>query len=263
MFYGKLVAGVLGFLVFGLFGLVLGVAVGHAFDKGLGITLAANSPEQLQKIQAVFFEACFTLLGYLAKADGRVSEEEIQHTEQIMVHLGVAGSHRDEAIAYFKAGAQSDFQPEELVARFMEVSHGHKQVHQTMLVFLVSMAQADGTIDEVELRTLEQIAAYLGFSPARFASLMEQVQAQHAFQQRREERVGTDRLAQAYAALAVSPSCDDRELKRAYRKLMSQNHPDKLIAQGVPEDMIKLATATSQEIQAAYETIVAHRKQSR
>jgi DnaJ like chaperone protein len=62
-------------------------------------------------------------------------------------------------------------------------------------------------------------------------------------------------LEDAYDALGVTPEVGDKDLKRAYRKLMSENHPDKLIAQGVPEDMVKLATERSQEIQAAYEMV--------
>jgi DnaJ like chaperone protein len=62
-------------------------------------------------------------------------------------------------------------------------------------------------------------------------------------------------LKDAYEALGIASDVDDKALKRAYRKLMSENHPDKLIAKGVPEDMIKLATERSQEIQAAYEMI--------
>ena len=69
-------------------------------------------------------------------------------------------------------------------------------------------------------------------------------------------------LADAYLALGVSRDCDDRSLKRAYRRLMSEHHPDKLIAQGVPEDMVKLGTEKSQEIQAAYELIRKQRRQA-
>ncbi len=260
MLYGKLVAGAIGFLVLGPLGLLLGLAIGHAFDRVLVATFAFDSPEQLQKVQAVFFECCFSLLGHIAKADGRVSEEEIAHTEQIMTQLGVSGDHRAEAIAFFKAGAAVDFQTEPLIARFLETSRGHRRVHQTLLAFLISMAQADGTIDEAERQALRDCAAMLGFNSDSFQRLLSMAQAQHQFHQQ-APGVGTrDMVADAYTALGVASDCSDGELKRAYRKLMSQNHPDKLIAQGVPEDMVKLATEKCQEIQAAYETIKNYRK---
>ncbi|MEQ9210373.1 MAG: DnaJ domain-containing protein, partial [Pseudomonadales bacterium] len=64
----------------------------------------------------------------------------------------------------------------------------------------------------------------------------------------------------AYKALGVSSDCSDAELKKAYRKLMSENHPDKLMGQGVPEDMVKMANERSSEISKAYDLIREHRK---
>jgi DnaJ like chaperone protein len=260
MVYGKLVAGAIGFLVLGPFGLLLGLAIGHAFDRGLKATFALGSPEQVQKIQALFFECCFSLLGQIAKADGRVSEAEIEHTEQIMTQLGVAGHHRGQAIAYFKAGAADDFQSNPLIAQFIEISRGHTRVHETLLVFLISMAQADGVIDEAERQVLQDCAAQLGFNTAAFHRLLQMAQAQQHFHQQTPGGNTASMLSDAYTALGLSSDCSDGELKRGYRKLMSQHHPDKLIAQGVPEDMVRLGTEKSQDIQAAYETIKNSRK---
>jgi DnaJ like chaperone protein len=262
MIYGKLVAGLLGLTLLGPFGLLLGLAVGHAFDRGLHTTLAFGSPEQLQKIQAAFFETCFSLLGHVAKADGRVSEEEIAHTEQIMAQLGVGAGQREQAINFFRAGAAADFQAGPLIAHFIETSRGHRKVHQTLLVFLISMAQADGTIDESERQTLEACAGLLGFNAVVFQQILGMVQGQQQYHQHQTEQSHGDLLADAYRALGVNTDIGDRELKKAYRRLMSENHPDKLIAQGVPEEMVKLATAKSQDIQSAYQTISEHRKRT-
>ena len=68
-------------------------------------------------------------------------------------------------------------------------------------------------------------------------------------------------LANAYEMLSVSPGDSDAEVKKAYRRLMSQHHPDKLVAKGLPEEMMKLATEKTQEIKAAYEVIQTHRRQ--
>ena len=78
--------------------------------------------------------------------------------------------------------------------------------------------------------------------------------------QQGSQRASIDELGNAYQALGVTSSESDREIKKAYRKLMSQHHPDKLIAQGVPEDMIKVGTEKAQEIQAAYDLIKTSRK---
>jgi DnaJ like chaperone protein len=262
MFYGKLIAGLLGFLLLGPIGLLLGLLIGHFFDRGLSHTFGFGSPERLEQVRTTFFEVSFQLLGHVAKADGRVSEEEIAQAEEIMRQMGVQGEHRQDAIRFFKQGSQTGYRPETAVSRFNEICGGHRQVQQMLLVFLIGMAGADGVIDPAERSVLETLARLLGFPAAQFARLLDMVQAQHRFH---EQRPGAGApagagLADAYRALGVSSDISDRDLKRAYRKLMSQHHPDKLIARGVPEDMIRLATEKSQEIQAAYDLVTRSRK---
>ena len=133
-------------------------------------------------------------------------------------------------------------------------------MHQTLLVFLISLAQADQQFDEAEHTALRRIALMLGLNGAQLEQLLRMVQAQGHFHaggsgQGAGYTSSADTLAEAYVALGVDPSVDDKTLKRAYRKLMSEHHPDKLIAQGMPEDMVKLATEKSQEIQSAYELV--------
>ncbi|MCZ6828316.1 MAG: co-chaperone DjlA [Gammaproteobacteria bacterium] len=260
MIYGKLVAGAIGFLVLGPIGLLLGLLVGHSFDKGLRRTFQFGSPAQLERVRQSFSESCFSLLGHVAKADGQVSEQEIAQAELIMRQLGVQGDQRQAAIGFFQRGAAAGFQPEPLIAGFREQCSGHRQLTQTLLIFLISMAAADGEIASSEREVLQSCASFLGYGAAEFAHLLEMVQAQSHFHRGAKPPPNTDLLVDAYLALGVSRDCDDRSLKRAYRRLMSEHHPDKLIAQGVPEDMLKLGTEKSQEIQAAYELIRKQRK---
>jgi len=256
MIYGKLVAGLLGLLLAGPFSALLGILLGHWFDRGLQRSLGFGSPEHLARVRELFFETSFLLLGHVAKADGRISEAEIAHAEDLMRQLGVQGPQREAAIALFKRGADPDFALEETVSVFHEACAGHRQVPHTLLVFLVSLALADGVIDSAERELLKKISSLLGYSSVAFEQLLRMVEAQsHFHDYHAPASAPPDQLADAYLALGVESGCSDRDLKRAYRKLMSQHHPDKLIAQGVPEQMVKLATEKSQEIQAAYELI--------
>lgn len=256
MYFGKLIAGLLGFLLLGWAGLVLGLLVGHAFDRGLARNMAFSSPEQLDAIRQQFSETCFTLLGVIAKADGRVSEEEIQQAEHIMTELGIEGTQREAAIGYFKQGAAPDFQIEPVISSFLERSQGNRQLNQTLLMFLITMALADGVIDPSEREVMQACARQMGFAEAAFNHLLGMIEAQSHFNRFGETApADADLLADAYRALGVAPDSDQRTVKRAYRKLMSENHPDKLIARGVPEAMVKLGTEKAQEIQAAYELI--------
>ena len=171
-----------------------------------------------------------------------------------MRQLGIRGAQRDAAIAHFKRGAAADYDIDGALARFNEDCAGPRQIAQTLLVFLISMAAADGAVDSGEHASLERIASLVGFQAVEFERLLQMAEAQSHFHGPSAAPAG-DQLADAYRALGVDPGCSDKELKRAYRRLMSEHHPDKLIARGVPESMMKVATEKAQEIQAAYELI--------
>lgn len=256
MVYGKVIGGVIGFLVLGVFGLLIGVFVGHLFDNGLVQTLRFASPENIARIKQSFFETTFLLAGYIAKADGRISQEEVDHTETIFRQMGLSGEQRKRAIELFQRGAAPDFRLDTTIAAFVDTCGPQRQLQQTLLLFLISLALADEQIHEAEHLALQNIAGQLGIDARTLEQLLRMAQAQEHFHGSAGPgpQPGTG-LADAYAALGVDESVDDKTLKRAYRKLMSENHPDKLIARGVPEDMIRLATERSQEIQAAYDMV--------
>ena len=174
MIYGKLIAGAIGWVVGGIFGLVIGVFIGHSFDKGLARTFSFASQENIARIKLSFFETTFVLLGYLAKVDGRISQQEIDHTEAIITQMGLNGQQRQDAIDLFKKGAAADFQPEPALAEFNQVCGAQKQLRQTLLMFLISMALADNhSVGESELGALGRIAGPIGISPAQLQQLLD------------------------------------------------------------------------------------------
>lgn len=259
MFFGKLLGAVFGYMAGGLVGAIIGFIVGHFFDKGLASVRAANSPARNAEIERAFFTTVFTVMGHLAKADGRVSEAEIAGTEQMMNALGLTPEHRREAIELFKRGAAADFQLEPQISEFLQQCATRPELKNLLLEYLLNIALADGVLHEAEREILQRVAAYLGIDARQFAQLLEMLSAQRRFQQRDTEPQA-DALADAYRALGVTPAASDADIKTAFRRLMSQHHPDKLIAQGVPDDMIKLATEKAQEIQAAYALIERSRR---
>jgi DnaJ like chaperone protein len=257
MFYGKVIGGVIGFLVLGVFGLLIGVFVGHLFDSGLVRTLRYASPENIARIRQSFFETTFLLSGHIAKADGRISQQEIDHTEMVFRQMGLTGEQRKRAIELFQRGAAADFRLDTTIDAFVATCGPQRQLQQTLLFFLISLALADQRVDRAEHLALQNIAGQLGIDARTLEQMLHMARAQEHFHDTSGGpgiQPGTS-LTDAYAALGVEASVDDKSLKRAYRKLMSENHPDKLIAQGVPEDMIKVATERSQEIQGAYDMI--------
>lgn len=271
MFLGKLIGGLLGFFSAGLFGAFMGVVAGHFFDKGVGQALGFDYGADRQRLQRLFFETSFIIMGHIAKADGRISEEEISQAESLMSRLGLTPEHRQEAIALFKRGSEADFQLQPVVARFISEGGRQKNLPILLLEFLFSIALADGELHPAEQEILAAVAGYLGINTRQFEQILSMLIAQQNFssgggfgggggQHRGFQPSSANTIDNAYKALGVSSSDSDRDIKRAYRKLMSQHHPDKMIAQGVPEDMLKVATEKAQEIQAAYDTIKTSRK---
>ncbi|HEX5338227.1 MAG TPA: co-chaperone DjlA [Gallionella sp.] len=249
----KLIGVIAGYWLFGFFGAVLGLLAGMFVDRMRAYGSGGMNPLHNALRQTVFLETVFVSMGKLAKADGRVSEAEIAHVEQFMQKLGMTAEHRQQAIALFKQGADPAFDIAPTYTRFMAVCGHTKNLKQMLLVYLIVMALADGHFHPAEEALLADIAARMGFDQAAFRQLLGMVLNQTRFAAGQADAAET--LDDAYKALGVSKDSTDQEIKRAYRKLMSQCHPDKLMGQGVPQDMIAIATEQTKEIQLAYDLI--------
>ena len=256
---GKIIGGIFGYLItHNIWGVLIGVFIGHQFDKGMARTRGGFSAgwrvvNQVRAQQA-FFETTFSVMGHLAKADGRVSEEEIALARQVMTRMGLPEAARREAMRLFGKGKSPDFDLDAALDTFRSVTLGQRNLLQMFLEIQFFAAYADGSMNPDERRVLLHVCEALGFSQADFDRLDAMIQAEmHAFQGG-AQRQGPS-LADAYAILNVSEDASDSEVKKAYRRLMSQHHPDKLVAKGLPEEMMKLAQEKTHEIRSAYERI--------
>jgi len=249
----KFIGFIAGYYFSGFFGALLGLFVGSFIDRMRVYGPGALNPLQNAHRQAVFLETVFISMGKLAKADGRVSQQEIDHTEAFIRKLGMTAANRQQAIAWFKQGADPEFDIGQTYQRFMAVCGQTRNLKYVLLVYLTVMALADGHLHPAEEAVLFNIAGRVGYDRATFQQLLDMVLNQSRFAG--GKAASTSSLDDAYKALGVTKDSTDQEVKRAYRKQMSQYHPDKLIGQGLPEDMIAMATEQSKEIQLAYDLI--------
>ena len=249
----KFIGVIVGYYLFGLFGAFLGYFIGSYFDRVKAYGTGGVNPLTNAMRQAVFLESVFILMGKLAKVDGQVSQGEITHVEQFMQKLGMTPEHREQAIALFKRGADPSFDIDQTVKKFIAVCGQTRDLKQMLLVYLIVTALADGHFHATEEALLADVAGRLGYDAAMFKHLVDMVQNQSHFAGGHVDSATA--LDDAYKALGVTKDSSDQEIKRAYRKLMGQYHPDKLMGQGVPKDMIDMATEQAKEIQLAYALI--------
>lgn len=257
----KYIGALIGFILLGILGAILGFFIGGIIDRNIAYGSGAINPLGNVQRQAVFIETLFILKGRLAKADGHISQEEVNHTEQVIQQLGMTPDHRKIAIKLFKKGADAEFDIEPQLKKFMSVCGDTKNLKQMLLVYLIVLALSDGNIDTAEESLLQDIAQKLGYIQEEFKRILDMVLNQAHFSGEQGQIISPSALDEAYKALGVSKENTDQEIKRAYRKLMSQYHPDKLMGQGLPEDMIAVATKQAQEVQVAYDLITKSRQQ--
>jgi DnaJ like chaperone protein len=260
---GKLLGAFFGFLIGGLFGAIIGGWIGHLFDKALKnsqIAFVFETVRDRHQIQQVFFETVFLLMGHMAKADGRVTEDEIQTARNVMQQMRLSDSQRKRAIELFTQGKDADFDVDGQVKRYLRTAHGNRMLSQMMLEMLVMFAMADGEVHGNEHALLVRIGTGLGFPESEVLRLLQRAQAQQhwhqAGYQQAERPPSRDALKDAYTMLDTDEHASDAEVKKAYRRQMNKHHPDKLTARGMPEEMIKMATEKTQEIKSAYELIM-------
>lgn len=253
--WGKLVGGALGFAIGGPLGALLGAAMGHNLDVGLGGGRRPFSAGNQERVQTAFFTATFSIMGHVAKADGQVTKDEIAMARQVMAQMQLNEAQRLAAINLFQEGKADDFPLDAVIAQFREECHRRVNLIRMFLEIQIATALADGNIDYTEERVLFYIADKLGFPRVFFERLVASVRAQQHFADEQSGRAGHASLQDAYDMLGVKSKATDSEIKKAYRRQMSQHHPDKLVSKGLPEEMTKIATEKTQDIMAAYERI--------
>jgi len=265
MWWGKLLGGFFGYIIAGPLGAILGLLFGHSFDRGMNLrggswTIGIN-PRQVSEIQHAFFTATFSVMGKIAKSEGRVSENAIRVAESFIAQMTTDAGQRREAINLFNKGKQADFDVDRVLRHLVETCRGSRPLLQMFIEIQVKAAYQGGDVGFQKQTIIQDICQKLGCAPINFQHYeysfggQQRAYHEHAYRRPYEPPSQKSTLENAYQELGVSESSTKAEVKHAYRKLMSQNHPDKLVSKGLPEEMMKVAKEKTQNIQAAYDQI--------
>ncbi|TJY65012.1 co-chaperone DjlA [Sinimarinibacterium sp. CAU 1509] len=241
------IGGLIGFTIGRFGGMLVGAFIGWFIGQSLRSSSLTNT---LRQAQAQFMESTFAVMGAVCKADGRVSTDEIRIAEQLFDRLHLSGTARESAKAAFNRGKADGFNVDAEVARFVQITRGQPALLQMFLQIQLSALAADGMVHPAEHEMLLRIARGLGVPEAEVLRLEAMLGGRGG-----ASASPTQKLEAAYRVLGVDASASDAELKKAYRQLMSQNHPDKLASKGLPDSMREMAEQKTREITGAYDTI--------
>ena len=250
------IGAVVGFLIGRFPGLLIGAAAGYFIGRSLQRGLLGG----LQVVQSQWIDSAFSVMGAIAKADRVVTRDEIRVAEEIFNRLHLAGEQREAAKAAFNRGKAPDFDLDAAVDGFARIGRGRGPLLQLFLQIQCMAVAADGNVHPAEHAMLVRVAGRLGLTERDVAQLEALLRAASAGPGTAGGARPQKGLDDAYAALGLTPGAADAEIKRAYRRLMSQNHPDKLAARGLPESMREIAEERSREINTAYDVIKAARQ---
>ena len=260
---GKLVGAVLGFLLTRrATGVLLGLMIGHLYDQ-FAARGRMGPRADLATVRRTFFHTAFAVMGHVAKADGRVSEQDIAAARGIFRQFHLNEADTRAAMQFYTEGKEPDYDVAAALAELAAVCRGREEVLRMFIEIQMRTAlMGDGLVGATRSALL-RVAGALGIGALEFAHLETLLRLQaHAGAapgyrggQRPGPQARVDALAEAYEILGVPKTATDAEVKRAYRKLMSENHPDKLVARGLPESMQEVAKQKTQAIQAAWERV--------
>jgi DnaJ like chaperone protein len=227
-------------------------------------------------VSEVFFRTTFEIMGHVAKSDGRVSEAEIQAARRLMQELHLGPMEVALAIDCFRAGKAANYDFEFGIERLREVCGQRHDLLRTFIELQLRAALAGNGLSPPARSILTRVSERLGMSGLEFARMEAAFRARQHFQEQftagrsgageragggagERVRTGTKSTADFYAELEIDANASDAEVTKAYRRQMSRHHPDKLVANGLPESMAQMAKEKTQRIQAAYEEIRAVR----
>jgi len=230
------------------------------FKRLSGFSAAAELPAG-GRAEERLSRAMFMVLGRLAKMDGRVTQEEIDYASQIMQRMALTGEKRREAIAAYDWGKYPDADLSEPVALAVKVMGRRSALAKLILQIQCQAAYLKGNLRLKEKMLLRDVAEQFGYSKSEFLAIASATQSEHYKRFDETPRgefmkpLGRSFLQNAYRVLQLEQGVEDGEIRRAYLRMMSRYHPDKLASKHASEDALRQAQEKAMAIRSAYEAL--------
>jgi len=242
-----LIVALIGLAVGGFKGMIVSVVLSYALSWAARTIVV----QKIRSVQDQFLTTTFAVMGAICKADGVVTRDEIQMAENMFARLNLSPEQKEQAKTAFNRGKAKEFDLDAEVKSFAASSRGQRPLHMMLLQIQIAGVMGDGQVHPAEHQMIVRVARLLGLTEADVSQLEALLRTGSGARGPSPQHS----LDDAYAALGVAPTATDAEIKKAYRRLMSQHHPDKLASKGLPESMRELAEQKTREISTAYAVI--------
>jgi len=261
LYWGKIIGGLAGLVTLKPLLVLLGVLLGHQFDRGFGDRYRRfeEAGSGIGRVPDEFLRALFQTMGHLAKSDGRVSEEEIRAARMVMHRLELSPAQVRRAITWFDDGKQTGFPLVQTLREVRRVSGRGVARRGLFLRLLLEVALTKDSLGREERRRIWTICTELGVGRVELAQLEAMIRAQKGFRRSPAGDADAARVRAAYVSLGVSPDASNEDIKKAYRRLMNRNHPDKLSGSSPEPAVVAEAERRTREVRSAYEMLKARR----
>ena len=261
MYWGKIIGTLAGLATLKPMFALLGLIAGHQFDRGFARRYREfeHQGSGVGRLPEDYVRALFQTMGHVAKSDGRVTEAEIRAARSVMHRAGLGPAQVRKAIDWFEEGKGPGFPLVQTVRQCRRSSARRAERRSLYLRFLLEVALAKERLHQRERAILWTISKELDIGRAEFAQLEAMIRAQKGFRQSPAGDADTRRIRHAYRTLGIDASATNEEVKKAYRRQMNRNHPDKIASRNPAATDVAEAEKRTREIRSAYEMLKARR----
>ncbi len=271
--WGKLIGAGFGYVLGDVLGAIVGGVLGYIIDRHVQSRQPPKftrvSSEEFARVKSEFFTAIFSVMGYVARNDPFDPQQESSVAQQVMDKMGLPVQRREEALGLFEDGKNAHFSLQDMVGQFYIACRDQPNLLEMFIEIQIYAAYLiDGKLTPAKKQVILNVCYQLDMSHADFDRIERVINAKFRFNgsvessttsgarwSRKKTTVLDSRLEQAYAMLDASPDASNEEITRAYRRMTSRNHPDKLAGRGLSQDMVKMAEEKTRQIREAYEHI--------
>ena len=261
MYWGKIIGTLAGAITLKPWFALLGLALGHQFDRGFAAKYRdfESRGRSIGRLPEEYIRPLFQAMGHLAKSDGRVSEAEIRATRSIMHRIGLGPARVRNAMNWFEDGKRPDYPLLQTMRHTRRIAARNPELRLLFVRLLLEVVLAKERLQQQERALIWKVCTEFEIGRVELAQLEAMIRAQKGFRHSPAGDADAERVKSAYQALGVDQSATNSEIKKAYRRLMSRNHPDKIAGSNPGQDMVAEAERRTREVRSAYEMLKARR----